>query len=154
MSNRSGDGMEEAHGYGESEGMDPAGTRFFDGSAHESSTHESGTHESGAGEPADDPGMNAPMTPPGPTWFQRLSTVLFIIFCFELGLFLLVYPWTESWSSNYFAWAFPGAMQTTWHTFWQNTYTRGGVSGIGIVNIWIAIMELFRMFRDRHRGHQ
>ena len=51
------------------------------------------------------------MTPPGPGWFQRLSSVLFIIFCFELGLFLLIYPWTDGWSDNYFAWAVRGSIQ-------------------------------------------
>ena len=29
--------------------------------------------------------------------------MLFVIFCLELGLFLLIYPWTESWSDNYFS---------------------------------------------------
>ena len=45
----------------------------------------------------------APVVPPGRGWFHRLSSVLFIIFCFELGLFLLIYPWTDAWSDNYFA---------------------------------------------------
>ena len=53
------------------------------------------------------------MTPPGPGWFQRLMSVLFIIFCFELGLFLLIYPWTDGWSDNYFAWAVRGTVQTS-----------------------------------------
>ena len=29
-----------------------------------------------------------------------LVAILFIIFCFELGLFLLIYPWTDSWTDN------------------------------------------------------
>ncbi len=40
------------------------------------------------------------LLPPDPTWFNRLSSVLFIIFCFELGLFLLIYPWTDAWTEN------------------------------------------------------
>ena len=39
-----------------------------------------------------------PITPPGSGWFQRIMSVLFIIFCLELGLFLLIYPWTDGWS--------------------------------------------------------
>lgn len=93
------------------------------------------------------------LTPPGPGWFQRLSAVLFIIFCFELGLFLLVYPWTNSWTDNYLAWVVPGAMQTRWHQFWNNTYVRGAVSGLGLVNVWIAILEVFHMFGLRHHDH-
>jgi hypothetical protein len=94
-----------------------------------------------------DPG---PMiVPPGSGWFQRLMSVLFIIFCFELGLFLLIYPWTDGWSDNYFAWALRGSVQPAWHAFWDNSYVRGGISGMGAVNLWIALTEVFRMFARR-----
>jgi len=89
------------------------------------------------------------ITPPGTGWFQRLSSVLFIIFCFELGLFLLIYPWTDGWSDNYFAWAVRGSVQPAWHSFWDNSYVRGGISGMGAVNLWIAVAEVFRMFARR-----
>lgn len=88
------------------------------------------------------------MVPPGSGWFQRVMSVLFIIFCLELGLFLLVYPWTDGWSQNYFAWAMRGDVRQ-WHTFWNNSYVRGAVSGIGAVNLWIAIAEVFRLFVRR-----
>ncbi len=101
----------------------------------------------------EDPQVVEPVVPRGTSWFQRLSSVLFIIFCFELGLFLLIYPWTDGWGDNYFAWALPGAVQTTWHTFWNNSYVRGGISGLGVVNLWIAILEVFRLFsRNRQAG--
>ena len=97
--------------------------------------------------------LEAPMTPPGPGWFQRLSSILFIIFCFELGLFLLIYPWTDGWTDNYFARAVSGSVMTQWHMFWDNRYVRGCVSGIGMVNLWIAMAEVFRLFsRNRVPG--
>jgi len=71
---------------------------------------------------------------------------LFIIFCFELGLFLLIYPWTDGWTDNFFAWAGPESMQTHWHAFWDNRYVRGCISGVGVVNLWIALLEVFRLF--------
>jgi len=92
------------------------------------------------------------IAPPGPGWFQRLSAVLFIIFCFELGLFLLIYPWTDGWSDNYFAWVVKGAIQPAWHTVWNNSYLRGAISGLGLVNLWIAVAEVFRMFARRHQS--
>jgi len=91
------------------------------------------------------------VAPPGPGWFQRVGAVLFIIFCFELGLFLLIYPWTGAWQDNYFSWALPGTVQTTWHTFWNNSYVKGAVSGLGLINVWIAIAEVFGMFVRRAR---
>ena len=99
-----------------------------------------------------EPGISAVTGPAGSGWFSRLSSVLFIIFCFELGLFLLIYPWTESWSDNYFSWVITGSVQTSWHEFWNNSYVRGGVSGLGVVNVWIAILEVFRLFARKRQA--
>jgi len=87
----------------------------------------------------------------GPKWFRRLSSVLFIIFCFELGVFLLIYPWTAAWTDNYFSVAVPDNLQSVWRGLWNSSYVRGGVSGLGLVNIWIAIAEVFRMFSRQVR---
>ena len=40
-------------------------------------------------------------------------------------------------------------MQTPWHEFWNNTYVRGALSGVGVVNLWIAIAEVFQMLSRR-----
>jgi len=107
--------------------------------------------------PADTPGLSPEITEPrledgkpaSTGWVHRLSSVLFIVFCFELGLFLLVYPWTDAWSQNYFSWLAAKHFQSAWHEFWNNTYLRGAVSGVGLVNVWIAVTEVFRMFSGR-----
>ncbi len=89
-------------------------------------------------------------TPPIPRRTRRLWSVLLILICFELGLFLLIYPWTDGWGDNYFAWVLRGSVrQSTWHSFWDNSYVRGCISGIGLVNIWIAVAEVFRLFARR-----
>jgi hypothetical protein len=95
--------------------------------------------------------LPAPAAPrvAGPKWFRRLSAVLFVVFCFELGLFLLIYPWTDAWADNYFSVAVPDSALATWRTLWNNPYVRGAVSGLGLVNVWIAIAEVFRMFARR-----
>jgi hypothetical protein len=87
----------------------------------------------------------------GPTWFHRLSSVLFIIFCFELGLFLLIYPWTDAWTENSLSLFAPASVAAQWRMVWNNSYFRGGVSGLGIANIWIALTEVFRMFSRNPR---
>src|SRR6185437_5040053 len=107
--------------------------------------------------PADTPGLSPEITEPrledgkpaSTGWVHRLSSVLFIVFCFELGLFLLVYPWTDAWSQNYFSWLAAKHFQSAWHEFWNNPYLRGAVSGVGLVNVWIAVTEVFRMFSRR-----
>ena len=95
----------------------------------------------------------APLPPPaGPRWFRRLSSVLFVIFCFELGLSLLVYPWTDSWGNNYFSMAVPDSAVTVWRQWWNNPYVRGAVSGLGLLNVWIAVAEVFSLFGRRGNG--
>ncbi len=83
------------------------------------------------------------------TWLQRVGLVLFIVFCLELGLFLLIFPWTEAWTGNYFSWIGPLTFQRHWHAIWISGYVRGAVTGLGLLNIWIAVAEALRMTRRR-----
>jgi hypothetical protein len=79
---------------------------------------------------------------PGYRWYHKLAGVMAAIFCFELGVFLLVFPWIDDWSVNYYPflplWA---------HSLWISPYFRGAVSGIGLLNIYISFSEVFRLRR-------
>ena len=92
----------------------------------------------------------APESEPGrptPTWMHKVSAILFCIFCLELGLFLLVYPWVgELWNRN---WLF--ALRPEWQRFLLSEQFRGAVSGLGILNLFIAFVEIVRLrrFSDR-----
>ena len=94
----------------------------------------------------------APVTITGPTWFRHLSSILFVVFCFELGLFLLVYPWTDSWTENSLSLVAPARLETEWRMIWNNSFFRGGISGVGLVNMWVAVAEVFQMFARRFRS--
>jgi hypothetical protein len=74
---------------------------------------------------------------------RRVIRVVFMLFCLEIGLILLLLPWTLLWDNNFFVSLFPG-----WSRFWLNSYVRGGVSGLGLVNLWIALSEGFRLTRE------
>jgi hypothetical protein len=87
-----------------------------------------------------------------PRWYHKLSSLLFAIFCFELGVFLIVFPWMDGWDMNYFAWIAPETASTAWiseywRTIWTSTHFRGAVSGLGFVNIYISILEAMRLRR-------
>ena len=73
---------------------------------------------------------------------QITLALLIVIVCLELGLFLLVFPWTDYWTSNYFATFIP---QYFW--VWENAYFRGAVSGLGVVNLCICFSEIIRLRR-------
>jgi len=84
-----------------------------------------------------------PVRKPEYHWYHKMFAVLFITFCMEIGVFLLVFPWwPEYWDRNYFASLLPFL-----HPYWDNLYLRGAVSGLGVVNLYISFLEVFRLRR-------
>jgi hypothetical protein len=77
------------------------------------------------------------------TWYHKLGIFLFIIVCFEVGAFLTVFPWTPQWDSNSMANLFP-----LLRDFWTNSYFRGALSGLGLLNIYISLGEVSRLRRS------
>jgi len=75
-------------------------------------------------------------------WYQKFAGLIWVVFCLEIGAFLLVYPWMDGWTQNGLS-----DMVPVLQPWWDNTYFRGGVSGIGVLNIYIALSELFRLLR-------
>jgi hypothetical protein len=76
------------------------------------------------------------------SWLRKFGALLFVIFCFEIGVFLLVFPWLDPWPNNWMADVLPWI-----GTVWSNPYFRGAVSGLGAVNIYISFIEVFRLRR-------
>ncbi|MGI9100814.1 MAG: hypothetical protein ACR2IF_00085 [Terriglobales bacterium] len=75
-------------------------------------------------------------------WLHRLSLVIFVIFCIELGMVLAALPWTRVWSDNSLVAAHPA-----WRTILHDNFVRGVVTGLGLVDIWIGIWEAVH-YRD------
>jgi hypothetical protein len=71
---------------------------------------------------------------------RRLLTIIYIIFCLELGIFLFILPWTSLWSKNYFTDHFPLVSGIS-----HNYFLRGAVSGLGLADIWLAVYEIWRL---------
>lgn len=75
-------------------------------------------------------------------WYHKLAGLLSVILCFEMGVFLLVFPWASDWYSSYFStlplWA---------RDVWVSPYFRGAISGLGLLNIYISFIEVFRLRR-------
>jgi hypothetical protein len=80
----------------------------------------------------------------------RLSVIFYIVLCFEIGLVLTVVPWWpqglwgfSDWGNNYFLLY---AAQKTGIQGLQSMvasgWVRGAVSGIGLLNLGIAVWEI------------
>ena len=69
---------------------------------------------------------------------NRFLRILIVLVWLELGLVLLLVPWSDFWEINYFLYQYPG-----FALFVKNTFFRGAVSGLGVMNIFMAL-EAFR----------
>jgi hypothetical protein len=76
-----------------------------------------------------------------PVWLQRVFVVVYVLFCIELGLVLIALPWTRFWFT--YDWVSPNFQR-----FLQQGFVRGAVSGLGLLDIWLGIVEAVR-YRDR-----
>ena len=88
--------------------------------------------------PASDPESPRPKI----GWQRRLLRVSLALFIFEIGTFLVVFPWTENWNLNYFQTVTPSLQG-----LWYSPSFRGALTGLGFVNIYIACLQVAHSFR-------
>ena len=69
----------------------------------------------------------------GSAWIWH---ILYISYCFEVGLSLLIFPWLDFWDNNYFLYRYP-----SFRTIVANLFLKIAVFGLGIVNIVIGAQE-------------
>jgi hypothetical protein len=70
--------------------------------------------------------------------------LLLVAFFLEVGLVLIVAPWSSWWDRNYFAQLTPSI-----HAIVTNNFVRGAVSGLGVVNVAAAVAELLALLVSR-----
>jgi hypothetical protein len=68
----------------------------------------------------------------------RLLRVVLLLLWLELGLMLILVPWSDIWDINYFLYQYPAL-----GLIMKNPYLRGAVSGLGLMNVLFAL-EAFR----------
>lgn len=72
-------------------------------------------------------------------WF-----ILYVLVCLEVGIFLLLVPWSAIWERNYFLQAFPSLRPLVLAPAF-----RGAVAGLGLANIYWGLSELLSRRRGR-----
>jgi hypothetical protein len=75
-----------------------------------------------------------------------LKRLLLVAYFIEVGLLLVLVPWSPFWERNYFLTAFPAL-----HEIIRNNYVRGAVSGLGVVNLLMGFNELASVLLARRR---
>ena len=77
-------------------------------------------------------------------WYHKTAGLIAVITLFELGIFLIVWPWASDWDLRFLPY---GLRQ-----IWNSNYFRGAVSGLGVLNIYLFLVEVFRLRRFSHQS--
>lgn len=75
-------------------------------------------------------------------WHRRVLGFCLVIFALELGLFLLAFPWRPEWEMSWIP-----VHSRRLAAVWESPYFRGLVSGLGLLNLTVAIAELTRQIK-------
>lgn len=82
------------------------------------------------------PAEQAPPVSRLEVWAARSSLVTYVIFCVWVGMMLAVIPWTAAWSNNGLI-----ADHPLLRSLLGADFTRGVVTGFGLVDIFLGIWE-------------
>jgi hypothetical protein len=74
-------------------------------------------------------------------WF-----ILYVVVCLEVGIFLILVPWSAIWERNYFLEAYPSL-----RAILLSPTLRGAVAGLGLANIYMGLIEVLNRRRRAPR---
>lgn len=77
-------------------------------------------------------------------WYHKTAGLIAVILLFELGVFLMIWPWASDWDLAFLPY---GVRQ-----IWNSNYFRGAVTGLGVLNIYLFFIEVFRLRRFSSHG--
>jgi hypothetical protein len=73
-----------------------------------------------------------------------LAILLSVLSSLLVGVILVVAPWTSWWDQNYLLQPYPGVRSLV-----LSPFVRGLVSGVGLVNIVLAVLEVHQTLTTR-----
>jgi hypothetical protein len=73
---------------------------------------------------------------------HRWRLAIWIFVCLEVGIFLLVAPWSPLWTGNLLLVYYPAL-----RPLYMSAFVRGAISGLGLLNLWLGFREVWN-FRD------
>ncbi len=76
-------------------------------------------------------------------WHRRVLGLCMVVFALEIGVFLTVFPWLGNWDQSWVPVHSP-----RFADLWMSPYFRAALSGLGLLNIYIAAMELISQLKS------
>jgi hypothetical protein len=93
--------------------------------------------------------MSSPISTPPATrvskfhkWHRVILSICFVAFAGELGVCLIMLPWLSNWEQSYIPMHSPQLSDV-----WMSPYFRGLLTGLGLLNLYVALAELGKMLR-------
>lgn len=78
----------------------------------------------------------------------RITVIVYILICLEVGILLMALPWTPYWSDNFFFDFIRSRLHASWlSAALQSGYGRGAVTGLGALNVLAGLRDAFK-FRE------
>jgi hypothetical protein len=81
-------------------------------------------------------------------WLWKSLYFLYVLLSLEIGIFLVCFPWKNSWENNYLLYLYPQIRPLV-----ANSFFKGFVVGLGIVNFIIGIHEIVQIRKGWKSGH-
>jgi hypothetical protein len=75
-------------------------------------------------------------------WQRRVLGFCLVIFAFEIGMFLIIFPWLHNWDLSWVA-----RHSQRFSDIWMSRYFRGALSGLGLLNVYVALAELVKQLK-------
>ena len=78
----------------------------------------------------------------------KITVIVYILICFEVGVMLLILPWTRYWDDNFFLFFITGKLNSPGlFGFLTSGWVRGAVTGLGVINILAGVRDIYK-FHD------
>ena len=74
---------------------------------------------------------------------NRLLAIAFILFCLEIGIFLMFVPWSSLWENNFLL-----LYSAHLRAVLLNNFVRGAVSGLGFIDCLLGLSELRHFWKS------
>src|SRR5579863_493069 len=81
-------------------------------------------------------------------WHRRVLGFCVAIFALEIGVFLAVFPWLSNWDQSWIPVHSPRFTDV-----WMSPYFRALLSALGVLNIYIAGIELLSQLKSTFSSH-
>jgi hypothetical protein len=76
-------------------------------------------------------------------WLRRIGVLFFVFICATIGVMLMIVPWRPEWSENPLLLSYPAL-----HDLVASGFTRGLVTGLGLLNVWIGFWEALQYHEE------